>query len=367
MIALKIAGVIAEFNPFHNGHEYLLKKIKQDFNPDLLVVSLSGYFTMRGELSINSPFLKAKYALNEANLVIELPTYLALNSADKFAEYSILELNKVGVTDLFFGSEENNIKLYEAWDESFKNNQKEIKKALEKGESYKMATNSVCQISPNDLLGYSYYKAIKKHKLNIKIHPIKREGSIHGENTPNNNLYASSSAIRNNFNLIDSFSPSYVSKENLLNQELLFPYFKFLLLSLNKSDYLNIAFISEGIENLLLKNIKDSNSFQELIEKSANRRYTKSRIRRSIVYIMFRIPKLEGKYEITRVLGYDSKGKAYLNSIKKNINIKTNIKDGLDPILDIDLKIAKILDLVYKTNNFKLEQGKPVLKEDYND
>ena len=363
---MKIAGVIAEFNPFHNGHEYLLKKIKNEFNPDLLVVVLSSYFTMRGELSIHSPFLKAKYALNNADLIISLPFYEAINSADKFAENAVLELSKVGVTDLFFGSEENEANLFNKWDTIFKENQTKIKESLNEGLSYKASTSSILDIKPNDLLGYAYYKAIKKHSLAMNIHLIKRLGSNHGELVPGDKTFSSSSAIRNDLSLINSYCPKYVLKE-ALDFELLFPYFKYLILSHNRSDFKNLAFLSEGIENLIIKNTVKAKSFKELISLATTKRYTKSRIRRSILYMLFMVPKITTSYDLTRVLGYNQSGKEYLNKIKKQIKLATNIKDGLNPILDIELKIAKILDLVYGTNNLSLEQQGPILWEESND
>lgn len=356
---MKVVGTICEYNPFHNGHLYHLQKIKEISKCDILVVVLSTYFTMRGELSIHSPFDKTKYALSEADIVISLPSILAVNSADKFAFYAVRELNKIGVTELYFGSETNDTAIYKKYEEIFNSNQNIVKEELKKGESYKKATSKLYNLMSNDLLGFAYYKAIKDNNYKIEIKTIKRIGDIHGVSEPIDLNYTSSSAIRKNLNLIDKYSPSFVDKTNILDSSKLFTYFKFLLINLNNKEFSNLNFLSEGIENLIIKNIYSSHSFIELIDKTTNKRYTSSRIRRAIFNMLFLVNKFDDNYQYTRVLGYSSNGKKYLNLNKKKLNILTNIKENICYVLDSELKIAKVLDNVYNTNFLSLEQSKP--------
>lgn len=351
---MKVAGTIVEYNPFHNGHLYQLKKIKEISKCDCLVVVMSTYFTMRGDISVHNPYDKCKYALSEADIVIALPATLAVNSAEYFAYYACRELNKVGVTDLYFGSEDNDITKYELL---YNNKDIDIKESLKNGESYKRAHN--LDILPNDLLGYCYYKAIKDNNYNIKCHTIKRIGSQHGEVSPNDDTYTSSSAIRSNSELLKNYAPHFVSN-SFYDYNKLFNYLKYFLL-VNK-DYENIRFIDEGIHNLIIKNINTSSNFNELLDRCANKRYTKSRIKRAIFHLLINDLRIDDDYPYTKILGFNARGKEYLNTIKKNIKLITNNKNGICNILDNEIIIAKLIDLVYDDNKLKYELNGPVIK-----
>lgn len=354
---MKVVGVICEFNPYHNGHDYFLKEVRKKSNADILIVCLSSYFTMRGDLSIHSPFDKTNYALNNVDIVVSLPSYLAVNSADYFAYYAVRELNKLHVTDIYFGTENTDISLYQNYDNEFSNIN--IKEDLKLGNSYKKITSDKISLNPNELLGYCYYKAVNKINKNIKLNTIKRETSKHGEIIPTNEKICSSSAIRNNLDLIEKYTPNYVSK-NIYDYEKLFSYFKSYII-LNNDNYQNLRDVTEGIENLIIKNTIISSSFSELINKSTTKRYTSSKIKRTIFRMLFNI-KNSDKYEYSRILGFNEKGKSYLNLIKKDCLIITQIKQGISEILDTELKIARLLDLIYNDNNYHKEVSKPVIK-----
>ena len=106
---MKVVGTICEYNPFHNGHLYSLKKIKEVAKPDILIVCLSTYFTMRGDLSLHLPKTKTMYALKEADIVVALPSVLTVNNASRFASSAVKELAKLKVSEIYCGSESNNI------------------------------------------------------------------------------------------------------------------------------------------------------------------------------------------------------------------------------------------------------------------
>lgn len=355
---MKIVGVICEFNPYHNGHDYFLKEVRKKSKADVLIVCLSSYFTMRGDLSIHNPFLKTEYTLNNADIVVSLPSFLAVNSADYFSYYAVRELNKLKVSDIYFGTENSDLSIYETYNLSF--NELNVKDNLKTGISYKKLTSEQAPLKPNELLGYCYYKAIKKINKNINIHTIKRENSTHGSLIPSSDTICSSSAIRNNLSLFDNYTPSYVSKE-VYDYEKLFNYFKSYII-LNKNNYANLRDVTEGIENLIIKNIYTSSSFNELITKSTTKRYTSSKIKRTIFRMMFSVT-YEDDYIYSRILGFNNTGKKYLNLIKKDITLLTQIKPNISNILDTELKIARILDLIYNDNNYKNEISKPIIKD----
>ncbi len=346
---MKVVGTICEYNPFHNGHLYSLRKIKELAKPDILVVCMSTYFTMRGDLSLHLPKEKTKYALTEADLVIALPSILACNNATRFGDFAVKELNKVGVSKIYCGSESADLSLID------KDNIDDIK--LDKNISYKKATSKILNLGPNDILAYSYLSSIKKNNFNIKLNLIKRTAPHH-DSFINSDIYTSSSNIRENLSLLDKYSPSFVSKD-ILDYELLFPYFKYVINIYN--DFSNIAFIKDGIEKHIYNNLNKANSFKELIELSTNSYFTKTKIKRAIFYILFNIHSYDYNYPYTKILGFNKKGQNYLNQIKKDIKLVTNTKTDISNILNEELKIANILNIVYGKDIFKNEIDKPII------
>ncbi len=217
---MKVAAVIAEFNPFHKGHEYLLSEIKKRSNADYILTVMSGDYVQRGEPAIFDKFTRAKTALNGgANLVIELPCAIATSSAAIFAEGAVSLLNKLNIVDeLWFGSEYGEISAFDIISDILINEPpqftSELKNCLKQGFSFPKARFIALSripaaaeafsdaksmeeflISPNNILGLEYLTALKKTNSNIKPKTIARKGSgyndtsIHTEN-------ASASAIR---------------------------------------------------------------------------------------------------------------------------------------------------------------------------
>lgn len=356
---MKIVGVIVEYNPLHNGHVYHINEIKKLAKPDLIVAVMSSSFTMRGDLSIYDKFTKTKQALNNGiDIVIELPLALAMHRADIFAKNACLLLSKLNVDEIWIGSEENNIKLYEEYYQKFNDNFEYLQ-----DESYKKSSAKILPFLSNDILGFSYYKAIIENNLNMKLHTIKREKSNYLDNTPNDNYITSALSIRNNLDLLDKYTPNYVSNnKNILLEDKLFSYIKYKILSTNTNDLKALFFVDEGIENKLY-DVINYNNLEDFINYLSGKKYTKTRIKRMLMYILFNIAKNEinkaNNIDFIRVLGYSNMGKEYLNTIKKDVKIYTNIKNGLSNILDIELKVSKIIDMIYNTNLLYLEQKGP--------
>ena len=107
---MKTIGIIAEFNPFHNGHRYLIDKTKEIFPDSIIILIMSTYFTQRGDSSLINKWDKTKIALlNKVDLVIELPYEYTVNGADDFTYASIKLLNELKIDYLVFGSESNDL------------------------------------------------------------------------------------------------------------------------------------------------------------------------------------------------------------------------------------------------------------------
>ena len=199
---MKIIGIIAEYNPFHNGHLYQINKIKEMYPDSLLVGVISSCFTQRGEISILNKWDKTKIAIEKGlDIVIELPFVYATQSSDIFAKGAIDILNKLKIDTLVFGTESDNIdKLKELADIQLNNTEYNIKvkEYLDKGLNYPTALNkALIELSsskvdtPNDLLSLSYIKEIKRNNYNIEVINIQRTTSYHGKDIKDNITSAS--------------------------------------------------------------------------------------------------------------------------------------------------------------------------------
>lgn len=367
---MKILGLIAEYNPFHNGHLYHIQEAKKLTKCDLCVCVMSSSFTMRGELSIVDKFTKAKEAiLSGIDLVIELPFCYTVSNSDVFSSKALEILSLIGVDEICIGSESNDVKLYEKAYKCY--NTKESKEIitdfLSKGYSYKFATNQVINLESNDLLGYSYYKAIKDNNYNIKLSTIKREGNNYLDDKINTSSFQSAKTIRNNLDIIDKYTPnfSFMSNYKYLDEKKLYKYIQYKILIEKKDILSNYFLVDEGIESLFKKYV--SLDYDSFINTVTSKRYTTSRIKRTLLYILFSITRddmkmiLNDKIDYIRVLGTNKKGLEYMKEIKKDINIYTNIKEGINSVLDIEILISKFLDNVYNLDLFSKEQGKPLI------
>lgn len=367
-------GIICEYNPFHNGHIYHINKIKEKFPNSLIILVLNGYFTMRGEVSILSKSDKVSIALqNSIDLVIELPSIEGTNSADDFAYYSITILNYLKCDYIVFGSEINDIDVLT--DVALKQDDEEIsikvKENLKKGLNYPTALSKALDTSintPNDLLGISYIKAIKK--LKSKIIPISIERTNNYHDLISNEHIVSASNIRNKIAKDESISnylpTSSLTKIKTIDYDLLFNLIKYKIIT---DDNLNsILTVDEGIENRLRKYINSSSSLDEFINKIKTKRYTQNRIQRMLTHILLNITKEDKEkhknIEYIKVLGFNKKGQKYLNSVKKSIDIPVSSKIGNEFIArKYEITASLIYDLITKSNTYEFEcKNRPITK-----
>ena len=195
---MDIIGIIAEYNPFHNGHIYHINKIKEKYPDAILILVLNGYFLERGEISILTKEEKTRIALEYGvNIVLELPFLMGSQSADIFADASIKILNNYHVNKIIFGSECNDVNmLTNIAKAQFKDDFDElVKNYMDEGCNYPTALARACKVNfdfnPNDLLGISYIKAIINNNFNIDADVIKRTNSYH-DKTSNEEIVSAS-------------------------------------------------------------------------------------------------------------------------------------------------------------------------------
>lgn len=372
----KVLGLILELNPYHKGHEYFIKKAIEKVNPDITIAIISSSFTMRGDPMVMDKFSKTKILLqNNIDIVLELPFISGVNSSDYFSKNCVDILNSFNVTDICFGTENDDLdylqKLVELNESEIFN--QTILKYINNGFSYSTASlkaiyditldNKIAESFslPNNTLAIGYLKAI--NKTSIIPHVIKRiDNNYYDENL--SEQYSSATAIRNELNLGNDISfqiPNY-------NYNFLKPYelennlYKLLQYNLiNNTNITSIKGINEGIENRLLNFINEK-TYQDFIKNVITKRYSINKIKRIILYILLDIDKkYENKYlNYIRVLGIDEIGKKHISSLPKEIKkeIITSFKNNDNDLIQIELKATKLYGII--TNNYN------IYKEEFN-
>lgn len=375
---MEIIGIVAEYNPFHNGHLYQIQKIKEKYPDSILVAVVSSTFTQRGTVSILNKWTKTKIALdNHIDIVIELPFVYATQSSDIFAKGAVTLLNKLKVTRIIFGTERDNLnELSLSADIQLNNKEyhKLVKLYFSKGLNYPTATNKALEdltgqvvTTPNDLLALSYIKEIKSNNYQIKYENIKRTSSYHG--TEINNNITSASNIRKLYQEnkdIDNLIP--YSKEQLYKVDMnkFLPLLKYQIF-LNQDNLNKYQTVDEGIEGRIIKYITKSSTYEELINNIKTKRYTYNKISRMLLHILISFTKEEAQninIDYIRLLGFSPNGKHYLNKIKKELDVPliTGYKKYISKVLDIELRTTKIYTLIIG-NELLLEEyrNKPII------
>lgn len=378
---MEIIGIIAEYNPFHNGHIYHINQIKNKYPNSLIIAVISTTFTQRGHISILDPFIKTSTCLNnKIDLVVELPTFFSVNSADLFSYGAITILNHLKATKIIIGSESNDTsKLYNMAKVQLNNPtfDKLVQLNLEKKINYPTSlSNAIKELlgytitTPNDLLGISYYKTIIENNYPISLETIQRTNSFHDNKSTNNIISASN--IRNRFETnqdIKDHLPNEIIKH--LNNDTNNNYFNLLKYKIleNKSSLNEFLSVDEGIENRIIKYINNSNTLEELISYIKNKRYTYNKLTRMFTHILLGIKKCDKdnyiNIDFIKILGFNNNGKKHLKSLKDcDIIITSNTNKINNKLCDLNNRSLCIYDLIYcYNNNLYLNhlKGKPVI------
>lgn len=354
---MNITGIIVEYNPFHNGHLYHLNKARELTDPDVLVAVMTGNYNLRGDVSIINKFEKTRIALeNGIDLIVELPYIYTTQNAYIYGQKAIEILNRLNVNNLVFGSETNNIEELKKYSE-LEIDVTRLKELMHDGISYPKAYGLLSgSLYPNDILAVSYLKAIR----NTNINPI----SIQRTNEYNSNdldIISSASAIRNAIRQGKDISYTTPMKidEPVFNEDL-YPYLRNILFTIPSNELENIFMVSEGIENLLKDNAIKYDNYEDFINNSISRRYTRSRIQRIILQIINHITKKEVSdlpdMNYIRVLGFNNKGQQLLKELKDDVNIVTQFKNIPEKYKDIEWKTSLIYSSLLKDSNSYIKQ-----------
>ena len=391
---MKVAAIIAEYNPLHNGHEFQIKKAKQMTGADFIIVIMSGDFTQRGVPAIIDKYQRTRMALNAgADLVIELPLYYSCSSAEYFASGAINLLNGLGVVDyLVFGSECGDIKILTEIADVLINRKKELSATIhnlvKEGMSYPIARvraveeaipNSYEHVEamnyPNNILGFEYIRALKQ--FDSKINPVTnlRIGAGYHDRMMDNPI-CSSLAIRssleetNELERVRSQVPFHVYKILEEQYDQTFPILnkdissilKYKLLLDEGKGYEDYVDVSSDFSDKIKKNLNKYESYTQFCELLKSKDITYVRVARNLLHILLNIKKdsmqkykSEGYIFYARMLGFKKDSNELLSAIKQNASIPiisklADARNQLTPIgmemLETDIQAAHIYDTI---------------------
>ena len=368
-------AIICEYNPMHNGHLHQIKKIKQKFPKSNIIALMSTSFVQRGEPSIINKFDKAKLAINcGVDLVFEIPAIVSLQSADYFSYYTALLLDKLKFVDyISFGIEDdietfNNLLTFKIKNECIIS---EIQgKYIKNGYSYKNAYLEAIHeidknvphsiISPNNTLALNYALTLNKLNSKIKIFPIQREDGGYNSEKLDKYKFQSATTIRNLIKEnhdVSNYVPAELIKilkntnlHNIDEYSNIFYYKAFI----EKNTGESIAGYEPGMLNLLKKNY--SGKIFDMIEKSHNKRYSKSRLKRFIINYLLEIEIVDiknlDKINYLRPIGFNDKGRNIINKLKKLNDVKVlNKLVEYVKLDDINRRFAEIDIKSYELQN----------------
>ena len=348
---MRVVGIIAEYNPLHNGHIYHLERARALSGADYCIVVLSGNFVQRGEAACTDKFSRAAWALRAgADLVLELPSVYAVAPAERFAAGGVRTLHATGVVnDLAFGCEAPDLQmLYQISDIIATEPpalQEAIKRHLSLGKSYPRARfdalseygvpkNMLAAIAqPNNILAVEYLNAIRQYAPSIEPLPIERVGTgYHSEEIVGD--FASATAIRKAIvegrNEILATMPNFVGgpllydEQFIIPQEALSDVMLYALRRMTLDDLAALPDVVEGFENVIYRSVRSARTLLEFYELIKTKRYTLARCKRIAACALLgitsdQVRKLtlsrEGSY--LKVLGFQKKARPLISEIAK--------------------------------------------------
>lgn len=378
---MRTVGIIAEYNPFHNGHLYHLEQAKRLSAADCAVCVMSGNFIQRGEPALVNKWARAKMALLAGvDLVLELPVVYAMSSAEFFAFAGVKILDSLATVDyLCFGSESGSIDELDAIADVLVREpdayKASLKKALDTGLSYPSARQQALTgfldsnradssrirdilTQSNNILGIEYLKALKRLGSRITPITIQRIANSYRSEEVTGQI-SSATSIRKYIlgasgkgpDVTGQGSSGYIPGETLpassaaiLEEEFcegrgpVFPgSFEKTLIAIIRSmtieEIASLPYVSEGLENRIQEAAFTSGTLEEMTDKICTRRYPRTRIQRILFSILagFSAQDLDlfnknGGPQYIRVLGFNDKGRRLLSAIRKKATLPVIIK-----------------------------------------
>ena len=342
---MKTAAIICEYNPFHKGHAYQIARTKELCGADFVVAIMSGNYVQRGDVALFSKAVRARAALScGADLIIELPTVFAMQTAEVFAAKAVEIANTSGIIDfLAFGTENDNINSLTQIARLLSNEPKEfshiLKAELNKGIAYPAArANAISEVldtdaaeiisTPNNILAVEYCKALISSKSTISPVAIKRKGADHDSEDTKDGFSSATNIRRLLLSGDRETAFSYIPEEccqSLQNTEIhsIEAMEKPIIAELIKipaSSLMEISDVGEGMENRIKSAALTAEGLEGLLDSIKTKRYTHSRIRRILLSAYLGITESDRRQAVPyiKVLDHTEKGRELIAKMKKS-------------------------------------------------
>lgn len=398
---MKVIGIVAEYNPFHNGHRYLIEAARQK-NPGAAVVCvMSGHFLQRGEPALINKWSRAEMAVHGGvDLVLELPLVFSVRSAYYFARASLILLAKTGlVTHLAFGSESGSQQELQTIARLLVNEPKEyrqlLKSYLQQGDSFPSARAQALQSflgqdteqilsQPNNILALEYLRVIEELQLDIEPIIVERQGHFHSADL---NQFASATAIRQSLSqgtgmadLRDALPASshFILERDIqkgagpIFQHYLAPFILYRLRTIPLQELRQINEVTEGLEYRLKEASLRCGTWDELRHAIKSKRYSMTRINRLLLYVLLNIQtrQIEAFAQTGplyyHVLAFSSQGQYLLQQMQRGSKLPilsrgSQIKEAFDGKLGSLVRDMMSLD-VMATDFYNLLLPDPSLR-----
>lgn len=397
-----VVGIIAEYNPFHNGHVYHIQEAKCRSGALCAVAVMSGNFVQRGEAALADKWARAEAAVRGgADLVLELPFPYACNNAEWFARGGIGVLRGLGcVTHLAFGCESETPETLETAAQVFATEPQAFRQALraflDQGDSYpkaranalRMLIGEVADVieTPNNILAVEYLKQCRLQNWSPMPVPVVRKGASYADPMlPAHGSVASASAIRAQFGADDRCSASRVLQAFLPEASLnmmrkcgvsqnaleagMHPLLLSKILSGRPEELERIFSAGEGLQNKLKRAAMQAETTEELIRLVKSKRYTETRIRRLLIHTLFGLTKDDpavqpGAPLYARILAMNEQGTALLRRIKKEETATIPVLTAPHRELEKESALRELMRWDYMASDFyHLIRGESLQKQ----
>ena len=380
---MKVSGIVCEYNPFHNGHLYHIRKTRENGATHIVAV-MSGNFVQRGDVAVIDKLERARLAVRSgADLVIELPVQYCLASAENFAAGAVYLLDSLGAVDeISFGSEcgdaQKLLKAMGTVDMASITHSEEIKSIMEKGYTYPRALNSVVNgydpesasviAEPNNTLAVEYLRALKKFSSDMSPFTVKRKYVRHDDDGTADG-FASASNLREMIGQGISVSEfttaewaeaikSAVSKGESASLSRLERVILYKLRSSTVEDIEQICDVGQGLEHRIY-GARMAGSIDELLFTVKTKRYTMARIRRIMLALLIGITKedMEQLPPYGRILAFNERGREILARAKDKAKIPfassiaklSQLNDTAERFAELEIRASDIYGLALET------------------
>lgn len=368
---MKAIAIIAEYNPFHEGHAYQIQQLRKQYPSATIIAIMSGPFTQRGEPSFIDKWTKTKMALSYVDLVIELPYKFATGAADTFAKGGVFLAHALGAEALSFGSEDGHIHSFSHYATQWMRHEKTIEEKAKKMkhtpyiQALYQAAESIIgpppfdHRQPNNILAFAYAKINVTYQLQLLTH--ERIGANYHD-TSGNRQFASASGIRA-FIQSEETLPRHLPKQtaellasyrgNWGSMETMYPLLRAELLRTPPAQLTHFFEVAEGMEQRFIRAAHVADNFSNWLCEVQVKHWTNARIQRAATHIVTHFTKSDHDRTplptYIRLLGATRRGRAYLKEERQHIHLPVVFSPKQcphDALMQIDVRAQNIYTML---------------------